>query len=142
MDTRRRSPPGRSYSRARAGCRFADFIDHLRMPRAVLASRLKTLTAAGVMTRVAGEHHLEYQLTPKGAALWPVVLSLMSWRCFRGALTAWELPDDAPSVSEGNALCARPSTRKHRIASPATPEPGCCQLPVVSVRRSRSEWEI
>jgi hypothetical protein len=49
------------------------------MPRAVLASRLKTLTAAGVMTRVAGEHHLEYELTPKGAALWPVVLSLMSW---------------------------------------------------------------
>ena len=49
------------------------------MPWAVLASRLKTLTAAGVMTRVAGEHHLEYELTPKGAALWPVVLSLMSW---------------------------------------------------------------
>jgi DNA-binding HxlR family transcriptional regulator len=59
--------------------RFADFIDHLRVPRAVLASRLKTLTAAGVMTRVAGERYLEYQLTEKGAALWPVVLSLMSW---------------------------------------------------------------
>src|SRR5260370_6779358 len=59
--------------------RFADFIDHLRLPRAVLASRLKTLTAAGVMTRVAGERHLEYELTDKGAALWPVVLSLMSW---------------------------------------------------------------
>ena len=59
--------------------RFADFIDHLRIPRAVLASRLKTLTAAGVMTRVAGERHLEYELTDKGTALWPVVLSLMSW---------------------------------------------------------------
>ncbi len=59
--------------------RFADFIDHLRIPRAVLASRLKTLTAAGVMTRVAGERHLEYELTGKGTALWPVVLSLMSW---------------------------------------------------------------
>ena len=58
--------------------RFADFIDHLRMPRAVLASRLKTLIAAGVMTRVAGERHLEYELTDKGTALWPVVLSLMS----------------------------------------------------------------
>ena len=31
------------------------------------------------MTRVAGEHHLEYELTGKGAALWPVVLSLMNW---------------------------------------------------------------
>src|SRR6202167_1933220 len=59
--------------------RFADFIDHLQMPRAVLASRLKTLVAAGVMTRVAGERHLEYELTDKGAALWPVVASLMSW---------------------------------------------------------------
>ena len=59
--------------------RYADFIDHLRMPRAVLASRLKTLIAAGVMTRVAGERHLEYELTGKGTALWPVVLSLMSW---------------------------------------------------------------
>ena len=59
--------------------RFADFIDHLRMPRAVLATRLKTLIAVGVMTRVAGERHLEYELTDKGTALWPVVLSLMSW---------------------------------------------------------------
>ena len=59
--------------------RFADFVDHLRLPRAVLASRLKTLTAAGVMTRVAGERHLEYELTEKGRALWPVVLSLTSW---------------------------------------------------------------
>jgi DNA-binding HxlR family transcriptional regulator len=60
-------------------CRFTDFIDHLRIPRAVLTSRLKALTAAGVMTRVAGERHLEYELTDKGTALWPVVLSLMNW---------------------------------------------------------------
>jgi DNA-binding HxlR family transcriptional regulator len=59
--------------------RFADFIAHLQIPRAVLTSRLKTLVAAGVMTRVAGEHHLEYELTGKGTALWPAVLSLMSW---------------------------------------------------------------
>lgn len=59
--------------------RFADFIDHLQIPRAVLASRLKALTAAGVLARVAGERHVEYELTGKGAALWPVVLSLMSW---------------------------------------------------------------
>src|ERR1700684_4263458 len=59
--------------------RFADFTGHLRIPRAVLASRLKTLVAARVMTKVAGERHLEYELTDKGAALWPVVASLMSW---------------------------------------------------------------
>jgi DNA-binding HxlR family transcriptional regulator len=59
--------------------RFADFAGHLQIPRAVLASRLKALTAAGVLARVAGERHVEYELTGKGAALWPVVLSLMSW---------------------------------------------------------------
>ena len=59
--------------------RFADFIDHLGLPRAVLASRLKALVAAGVMTKVPGDRHLEYELTAKGEALWPVVLSLMSW---------------------------------------------------------------
>ena len=37
------------------------------------------LTAAGVLARVAGERHVEYELTGKGAALWPVVLSLMGW---------------------------------------------------------------
>jgi DNA-binding HxlR family transcriptional regulator len=59
--------------------RFADFLDHLGLPRAVLAGRLKTLTAAGVMTRVAGERHLEYELTEKGRALWPVILSMTNW---------------------------------------------------------------
>jgi DNA-binding HxlR family transcriptional regulator len=59
--------------------RFADFVDHLGLPRAVLTTRLKALTSAGVLTRVPGERHLEYELTDKGSALWPVVLSLLSW---------------------------------------------------------------
>jgi DNA-binding HxlR family transcriptional regulator len=59
--------------------RFADFIDHLGLPRAVLTSRLKALIKAGVLTRVPGERNLEYALTDMGAGLWPVVLSLMSW---------------------------------------------------------------
>jgi DNA-binding HxlR family transcriptional regulator len=59
--------------------RFGDFAGHLGMPRAVLASRLKTLTAAGVLAKVAGERHLEYELTAKGAALWPAVLALLGW---------------------------------------------------------------
>jgi DNA-binding HxlR family transcriptional regulator len=59
--------------------RFTDFTDHLRIPRAVLASRLQTLTAAGLMTRVPGQRHLDYELTGQGTALWPAILSLMSW---------------------------------------------------------------
>ena len=34
--------------------RFGDFAAHLRIPRAVLAERLKSLTAAGVLTRGTG----------------------------------------------------------------------------------------
>ena len=49
------------------------------MPSAVLVSSLKTLVAAVVLTRFACERHLLYQLTDKRTALWPVVLSLMSW---------------------------------------------------------------
>jgi DNA-binding HxlR family transcriptional regulator len=59
--------------------RFADFVDHLGLPRAVLTTRLKALTSAGVLTRVPGERHLEYELTDKGKSLWPVVFSLLSW---------------------------------------------------------------
>jgi len=59
--------------------RFTDFVDHLNIPRAALTSRLKALTAAGVLQRVAGDRHVEYELTEKGIALWPVIRSLMSW---------------------------------------------------------------
>lgn len=60
--------------------RFGDFATHLRIPRAVLAERLKALTGAGVFARVAGEGQRdEYELTEKGQSLWPVIRSLMVW---------------------------------------------------------------
>jgi len=60
--------------------RFGDFATHLDMPRAVLASRLKALVGAGVMTRAPGPGtREEYALTDKGAKLWPVVRDLMAW---------------------------------------------------------------
>lgn len=60
--------------------RFGDFAAHLGIPRAVLASRLKSLVETGVMARVPGAGaREEYELTDKGAALWPVVRGLMEW---------------------------------------------------------------
>jgi DNA-binding HxlR family transcriptional regulator len=60
--------------------RFGDFAAHLGIPRAVLAERLKSLTAAEVLTRVpAGSAHQEYELTAKGVALWPAVRTLTAW---------------------------------------------------------------
>jgi DNA-binding HxlR family transcriptional regulator len=60
--------------------RFGDFVAHLQIPRAVLADRLKSLTASGVLARVPGAgRRAEYELTSKGVLLWPVVRSLMAW---------------------------------------------------------------
>ncbi len=60
--------------------RFSDFVVHLQIPRAVLTDRLKSLTEAGVLARVAGSgRREEYELTEKGVALWPAVRTLMAW---------------------------------------------------------------
>jgi DNA-binding HxlR family transcriptional regulator len=60
--------------------RFSDFVAHLQIPRAVLTDRLKSLTEAGVLARVAGAgRREEYELTDKGVALWPAVRTLMAW---------------------------------------------------------------
>jgi DNA-binding HxlR family transcriptional regulator len=60
--------------------RYGDFVTHLDIPRAVLASRLKTLVAEGVLAREPGAGgHDEYALTDKGQRLWPVLRELMSW---------------------------------------------------------------
>ena len=57
--------------------RFGDFATQLGIPRAVLTSRLKALVQEGVLTR--DDKTVEYRLTDKGIALWPVVRSLMDW---------------------------------------------------------------
>jgi DNA-binding HxlR family transcriptional regulator len=60
--------------------RFGDFAAQLKIPRAVLANRLKALVQEGVLTRdddAAG--NVEYRLTAKGVALWPVVHAMMTW---------------------------------------------------------------
>lgn len=60
--------------------RFGDFATQLKIPRAVLANRLKLLVREGVLTR---EDHaavgVEYRLTDKGVGLWPAVRVLMDW---------------------------------------------------------------
>jgi DNA-binding HxlR family transcriptional regulator len=60
--------------------RFGDFVARLSIPRAVLAERLKALTAADILIRVPGEQGRdEYELTDKGISLWPTVRTLMAW---------------------------------------------------------------
>ncbi|MFG2647210.1 winged helix-turn-helix transcriptional regulator [Streptomyces sp. NPDC048436] len=62
--------------------RYNDFLVHLGIPRAVLASRLQTLTAAGVLekrpcARAPSRH--EYVVTERGRALWPALRALGAW---------------------------------------------------------------
>jgi DNA-binding HxlR family transcriptional regulator len=60
--------------------RFNDFAAHLKMPRAVLTTRLTSLVDAGVLERVCVRtKRSEYLLTAKGLALWPILLSMTSW---------------------------------------------------------------
>jgi len=62
--------------------RFDDWRQRLGVARNVLAARLKTLVAQGVLeTRLYSEHppRKDYVLTAKGRDLRPVLLSLKAW---------------------------------------------------------------
>lgn len=62
--------------------RFEQFKEILGLPRTTLADRLRTLTANGLLRQVAYSERpprYEYQLTPLGIDLYPVMLALMSF---------------------------------------------------------------
>lgn len=62
--------------------RYADFLAHLDLPRAVLADRLSALVDAGVMERQQYQDSPprdEYVLTARGRDLWPMLHGLLRW---------------------------------------------------------------
>jgi DNA-binding HxlR family transcriptional regulator len=60
--------------------RYNDLRKHIGLPPATLTDRLTSLIAHGVVARVAGEGARdEYELTAKGASLWPVIYGLAQW---------------------------------------------------------------
>jgi len=63
--------------------RFDEFQERLGIARNILASRLKALTAAGILEKrplpEEGMRRVEYRLTDKGRALHPVLLALAEW---------------------------------------------------------------
>jgi DNA-binding HxlR family transcriptional regulator len=62
--------------------RYNDFLTHLALPRAVLSTRLRTLTDAQVLETVryqTSPPRHEYALTAKGRRLWPAVYALGTW---------------------------------------------------------------
>jgi DNA-binding HxlR family transcriptional regulator len=108
--------------------RFGDLVAHLRIPRAVLADRLRSLTAAGLLVRVpGGQGRDEYELTSKGMSLWPSVRTLIAWgdehyapggarRLFRHAA------DDGQIDPAG--LCTRCGAAVDVLDTVAVPGPG------------------
>jgi DNA-binding HxlR family transcriptional regulator len=59
--------------------RFGDFADHLGIARAILSERLSRLVAEGVLVRSGSGRGTEYELTPKGIALWPMIYTAIVW---------------------------------------------------------------
>ena len=62
--------------------RFGDFEARLGIARNILTSRLAKLTEHGILQRVPsqdGSKYHEYELTEKGQALGPVLISLSKW---------------------------------------------------------------
>ncbi|MER5176935.1 helix-turn-helix domain-containing protein [Streptomyces sp. NPDC002896] len=62
--------------------RYNDFLVHLGIPRAVLATRLQALTAAGILDKRRYQESPprdEYVVTERGCALWPTLRSLGLW---------------------------------------------------------------
>ncbi|HEX7775840.1 MAG TPA: helix-turn-helix domain-containing protein [Parvibaculum sp.] len=84
--------------------RFEEFEARLGIARHVLAERLKKLTDAGVLVRVAYQERPrreEYCLTEKGRDLHPVIVMLAQWgdRYMAG--------EDGPPVERVHELCGK-----------------------------------
>lgn len=62
--------------------RFGEFQRGLGVAKNILAGRLRSLVAAGVLDTVPasdGTAYREYVLTPKGEGLFPVIVALRQW---------------------------------------------------------------
>ncbi|MFD8378224.1 winged helix-turn-helix transcriptional regulator [Streptomyces sp. NPDC059679] len=62
--------------------RFGEFQRSLGVAKNILSARLRTLAAGGVLESVPaadGSAYREYVLTPKGKALFPVIVALRQW---------------------------------------------------------------
>ncbi|MEU3072634.1 winged helix-turn-helix transcriptional regulator [Streptomyces laurentii] len=62
--------------------RFGEFQRSLGVAKNILTARLRSLVAGGVLASVPasdGSAYREYVLTPKGEALFPVVVALRQW---------------------------------------------------------------
>ncbi|MDR3661256.1 MAG: helix-turn-helix domain-containing protein [Mycobacterium sp.] len=96
--------------------RYAEFADRLPISNSVLALRLTAMTRAELLDRVAYQSNPprnEYRLTPRGRALWPMLVSIWAWE------QRWVPEHDLPAMRHG--LCGQDF-------SPALTCPACGAL--------------
>jgi DNA-binding HxlR family transcriptional regulator len=87
--------------------RFELWQRRLRIAPNILAKRLDSLVAAGVLERERYQERPErfdYRLTPRGKELFPVIMGLLSWG------DANRAPDGPPALAR-HAACGAPVTR-------------------------------
>jgi DNA-binding HxlR family transcriptional regulator len=87
--------------------RFDDFHVVLGCARNLLAARLKTLVAHGLLERVEyqddrGRGRYEYRMTDKGRDLFPAVAALMQWG------DRWTADEAGPAVRLTHRDCGEP----------------------------------
>jgi DNA-binding HxlR family transcriptional regulator len=68
--------------------RFTEFLQLMTAPPLIVADRLKTFCDIGVLERTSptkGSSRQEYRLSPKGEAVFPLIITLIDWgdRWFR-----------------------------------------------------------
>jgi DNA-binding HxlR family transcriptional regulator len=117
--------------------RFDELATHLGVARNVLARRLASLAAEGLVTRVPyrepgrRERH-EYRLTPAGRDLLPVILAMLAWGDQHRA------GPDGPPVRVEHAGCGEPVRVELRCAQ-GHPVPDGRGL---RVRRTEAQAEV
>lgn len=87
--------------------RFDQIRDHVGMSDPVLADRLRKLVAAGILEsspyrEIGRRVRNEYRLTPKGLALYPVLIALLQWG------DTYAADPEGPSVLVTHKDCGEP----------------------------------
>ena len=128
--------------------RYGQFAVRLPISHAVLTRRLATMTADGLLakrTYQANPPRADYVLTPRGRALWPVLVSIWEWERRWVPDHAERLPamhhvgcgsDFAPVLTCG--ACGEPATEKDVVAQWGPSGGWSRSMPVQSTRRRSS----
>jgi DNA-binding HxlR family transcriptional regulator len=128
--------------------KYGQFVERLPISHAVLTRRLEAMAANGLLARrtyQARPPRADYVLTPRGRALWPVLVSIWEWERLWVPHHAQRLPamhhtacgDDFAPVLQC-AACTEP-VREKDIHAQWGPSGGWSRsIPVLSTRRRSS----